>query len=71
MQLLNIYKGNDPMNSINDIWDAIIGVLSEQLTKTSINTWFSECTPVAIDEGKFVIHTTSKFKRDIICFTIR
>ncbi len=66
MQLLNIYKGNDPMNSINDIWDAIIGVLSEQLTKTSINTWFSECTPVAIDEGKFVIHTTSKFKRDII-----
>ncbi len=65
-QLLNIYKGNDPMNSINDIWAGIMEILANQLTSTSINTWFSDCNPIELNEGKFVIHTTTKFKRDII-----
>ena len=54
------------MNSLNDIWDMIIGILSQQLTPTSINTWFSDCTPVEIEDSRLVLHTTSDFKRNII-----
>ncbi len=54
------------MNSINDIWDSIMAILSSQLTSTSINTWFADCTPIELKDGKFVLHTTTKFKADII-----
>ena len=54
------------MNSINDIWDEIIRILSQQLTPTAINTWFSDCTPIELDDSTLVIHTTSDFKRNII-----
>jgi len=53
------------MNSINDIWNEIIKILSKQLTPTAITTWFSDCTPVEIDDCRLVIHTTG-FKRGII-----
>ena len=56
------------MNSINDIWDEIIRILSQQLTPTAINTWFSDCTPIELDDSTLVIHTTSDFKRNIITF---
>ena len=54
------------MNSLNDIWDKVIEILSQQLTATAINTWFSDCTPVDIEDCRLVLHTTSDFKRDII-----
>ena len=54
------------MNSVNDIWDEIIKILSKQLTPTAISTWFSDCTPVEIDNCKLVLHTTTDFKRNII-----
>ena len=54
------------MNSLNDIWDKIIEILSNQLTATAINTWFSDCTPVDIEDCRLVLQTTSNFKRDII-----
>lgn len=54
------------MNSLNDIWDKIIEILSQQLTTTAINTWFSDCTPVDIEDCRLVLHTTSDFKKDII-----
>ena len=54
------------MNSLNDIWDKIIEILPHQLTATAINTWFSDCTPVDIEDSRLVLHTTSDFKRDII-----
>ena len=54
------------MNSLNDIWDKIIEILSNQLTATAINTWFSDCTPVDIEDCRLVLHTTTDFKRGII-----
>ena len=53
------------MNSVNDVWNAIMEILSKQLTSTAITTWFSDCTPVEIDDCRLVIHTTG-FKRSII-----
>lgn len=54
------------MNSIRDIWDEIIKILSKQLTPTAITTWFSDCEPVEIEDCRLVIHTTNDFKRSII-----
>ena len=54
------------MNSIKDIWAAVMDVLSAELTPTAITTWFSDCEPIEIDSCNLVIHTPSEFKRDII-----
>lgn len=54
------------MNSLNDIWEEILKILSRQLTPTAIKTWFEDCTPVEIDDNRLVLHTISDFKRSII-----
>lgn len=54
------------MNSLNDIWQEIIKILATQLTATAIDTWFSDCEPVEIDDCRLVVHTTTDFKRNII-----
>lgn len=58
--------GKKSMNSLNDIWDKVIEILSQQLTETAINTWFDDCTPVEIDDCRLVLHSTTEFKRDMI-----
>ncbi len=54
------------MNSLNDIWQEIMKALGKQLTPTAIDTWFSDCEPVEIDDCRLVIHTSNDFKRGII-----
>lgn len=54
------------MDSVNDVWESVLKLLSAQLTATSIDTWFEECKPVEITDNRFVIHTPSAFKRNII-----
>ena len=54
------------VNSIHDIWAAVLDVLGPQLTPTAMTTWFSDCTPIEISGTDFVVHTTSDFKRNII-----
>ena len=54
------------MNYINDIWASIMEVLSQKLTPISINTWFSDCTPVDFRDDTLVIHTPTDYKRGIL-----
>lgn len=54
------------MDSLDDIWKSIIDKLSEELTATSINAWFSDCRPVDLTESRLVLQTTNNFKRDQI-----
>ncbi len=54
------------MNSLNDIWQSILQKLGENLTPTAINTWFSDCRPIELGERRFVLETTTEFKRSII-----
>lgn len=54
------------MNSLSDIWKAVLDKLGENLTSTSISTWFDDCVPVEIDGSTLVLQTSSDFKRDII-----
>ena len=54
------------MDSLTDIWQSVMAQLTEQLTPTAINTWFADCVPVALEERRIVLQTTSDFKRNII-----
>ena len=54
------------MNSLQDIWNEIIKILSKELTPTAITTWFSDCEPVDIEDCRLILHTTTDFKRRII-----
>ena len=54
------------MNSLQDIWNEIIKILSTKLTPTAITTWFSDCRPVEIEDCRLILHTTTDFKRSII-----
>ncbi len=54
------------MNSINDIWQSVLQILSEKLTPTTMRTWFDDCAPLGIDGSCFVLHSPSEFKSNII-----
>ena len=54
------------MNSLQELWDAILKKLSGQLTPTAINTWFADCRPVALEDCRLILHTSNNFKRTII-----
>ena len=54
------------MNSLNDIWKEILKALSQQLTPTAINTWFTDCEPVDLEDCRLILHTSTDFKRNII-----
>lgn len=54
------------MNSLDDIWSAVIDVMSGSMTKTAISTWFDECRPVELEDSVLVIYTPTDFKRNII-----
>lgn len=36
------------------------------MTATTINTWFDDAVAVALEEDRFILHTPTNFKRDII-----
>ena len=54
------------MNSLQDIWNGILQILSGKLTPVSIKTWFDDCTPIDLKDGTLVLHTTNDFKRGIL-----
>ena len=54
------------MNSLEDIWQAIMETLSHSLTQTAMTTWFNDCKPIEIVNNRFVICAASDFKRNII-----
>lgn len=59
-------EGQFSINSLNDVWKNILDILSNDLTATSINTWFSDCKPVEISDTRLVLYTPTDFKRNII-----
>ncbi len=54
------------MNSPQDIWLKVLSLMEADMTPTAINTWFDDCTALALEEDRFVIQSPSNFKRDII-----
>ena len=54
------------MNSVKDIWEKVLNILSQQLTPTAMETWFQDCVPVELENCRLVLCTSSDFKQGII-----
>jgi len=54
------------MNPAAEIWEKVIDILRADLTSTAISTWFSDCRPVEISDGRLIVSTPTEFKRDTI-----
>lgn len=54
------------MQSVSDIWAMILDKLREDLSETTIKTWFDETTVIALDGNSLVLHCPNSFKRSNI-----
>jgi len=54
------------MSLVNDVWKEVMNVLSNELSPVAINTWFSDISPIALEDCRLVIHVDKEVKRKII-----
>lgn len=54
------------MHSIADIWEMILTRLREELYETTINTWFDEIVPVALEGNTLILHCPNDFKQSTV-----
>ena len=54
------------MNSVQDIWNEILKILSKKLTPTAIQTWFSECKPIDWDNSRLILCAQNEFTQSIL-----
>lgn len=54
------------MNSAADIWGKVLVLLENEMTSTTINTWFDDTEAIALEENRFLLYTPSDFKKEII-----
>ena len=54
------------MQSVSDIWSMILTRLREELSETTIKTWFDETSVVALEGNDLVLHCSNAFKRSNI-----
>lgn len=59
-------SGCRDLNSVSDVWQLVLEKLRQQLSETSINTWFDEVTGVSLNDKSFTIICPNQFKRDMI-----
>ena len=51
------------MQSVSDIWDMILARLREDLSETTIKTWFDDTVVVALEGNELILHCPNNFKR--------
>ena len=54
------------MQSVSDIWAMILDRLREELSETTIKTWFDETTVIALEGNELILHCPNAFKRSNI-----
>ena len=54
------------MQSVADIWTMILTRLREDLSETTIKTWFDETSVVSLEGNTLVLHCPNDFKRNNI-----
>ena len=54
------------MNPAADIWAKVLALMQNEMTTTTINTWFDDTTAVELEGDRFVLYSPTRFKRDII-----
>ncbi len=54
------------MDSVEDIWSGVLDILKGQLSPVAINTWFSDCRVLRVDETRMTLCVPSDFRRGVI-----
>jgi chromosomal replication initiation ATPase DnaA len=54
------------VNSVADIWKIVLSRLSQDLSETTISTWFDEVEAVSIKDRTLYLHCPNDFKRSTI-----
>ncbi|MDR0819309.1 MAG: chromosomal replication initiator protein DnaA [Oscillospiraceae bacterium] len=54
------------MQSVDDIWSAVLSLLRVELSQTAVDLWFGDCKNITLQNDDLIIYTDSEFKRDII-----
>ena len=54
------------MNSADTVWEKVLELLRQQMTEVTINTWFDDVQPVALDNDRLVLYSPVEFKRNIL-----
>lgn len=59
-------KGVFPLNLPADVWAKVLSLMEQEMTATTIHTWFDDAEAVALEENRFLLYSPTNFKRDII-----
>ena len=54
------------MNSVADIWKIVLSRMSQDLSETTISTWFDEVEAVSVKDRTLYLHCPNDFKRSTI-----
>ena len=54
------------MQSVSDVWSMILTRLREELSETTIKTWFDETEVVALEGDTMILYCPNAFKRSNI-----
>ncbi len=54
------------LNSLNDVWKNVLDCMAQQLSPTTIRTWFDEVDVVTMEDSAFVLHCGNPFKKATI-----
>ena len=55
-----------PVNPAVNIWETVLELLQEDMTTTTIKTWFDDVQAVSLEEDEFIIYSPTPWKRDIV-----
>lgn len=51
---------------LKSVWETVLSLLTTDLTKVAVDTWFKEVEPVELDGNRFIITTPVEFKANMI-----
>lgn len=54
------------MNSATAVWTKVLALLENEMTSTTIKTWFDDVRAIALEESRFVICSPDSLNRDVI-----
>ena len=54
------------MNSAAAVWTKVLALLENEMTSTTIKTWFEDVRAVALEEDRFIICSPDPLNRDVI-----
>ena len=54
------------MNPAAEIWEKVKSLMSEEMTATTLNTWFDDTEALALEENRFILYSPTRFKQEII-----